>query len=154
MDVDRRVGAGIDLDGTLAYGYPDPASSPTVKHGADRPFLLFGTGGTGPNGGPQSHLTEPSWRMFWDNSTGWRRDLNLPNGRHYSFIDHQALIPWFQRFFPVPPELTANTIGSADPEAVLRALRTYVPAFFDQHLRQRPQYGVWRRPLAETAFIG
>ena len=153
MDVDRRVGAGIDLDGTLAYGYPDPASCPTVKHGTDRPFLLFGTGGTGPNGGSQSHLTEPSWRMFWDNSTGWRRDLNFPDGRHYSFIDHQVLIPWFQRFLPVPPELVANTIGSADPDAVLRALRTYIPAFFDQHLRQRPQDGVWRRALPETTFV-
>ncbi|TDD47580.1 lipase [Kribbella antibiotica] len=153
MDVDRRVHAGIDLDGTLAYGYSDPSQCPAVAHGTDRPFLLFGTGGTGPNGGPQNHHTEPSWRMFWANSTGWHRDLNLPNGRHYSFIDHQALIPWFQRFFPVPPELIANTIGSADPEAVLLALRTYIPAFFDQHLRQRPQYGVWSHPLPETTNI-
>ncbi|MFC9687429.1 alpha/beta hydrolase family protein [Kribbella sp. NPDC056951] len=153
MDVDRRVRAGIDLDGQLGYGYPDPASVPAVKHGTDRPFLLFGTGGTGPNGGPMTHHTEPSWRMFWENSTGWQRDLNLPNGRHYSFIDHQVLIPWFQRFFTVPPELIANTIGSADPAAVLRALRAYIPAFFDQHLRQRPQYGVWRHALPETTFI-
>jgi dienelactone hydrolase len=153
MDVDHRVRAGIDLDGTLGYGYPDPSRCPTVAHGTDRPFLLFGTGGTGPKGGPQTHHTEPSWKLFWENSTGWRHDLNLPKGRHYSFIDHQALIPWFQRFFTVPPELIANTIGTADPDAVLRALRTYIPAFFDQHLRQRPQYGVWRRTLPETILI-
>jgi len=140
MDVDRRVKAGIDMDGTLGYGYPDPAQSPTVAHGSDRPFLLMGAGGTGPNGGPQTHRTEPSWGLFWDNSTGWKRDLNVPDGQHYTFIDHQALIPWFQRFFTVPPELIANTVGTVDADRVLRSLRTYVPAFFDQHLRDRPSH--------------
>ena len=51
MDVDARVKAGIDMDGTLAYGYPNPADSPTVAHGTQRPFLLMGAGGTGPGGG-------------------------------------------------------------------------------------------------------
>ncbi len=138
MDVDRRVKAGIDMDGTLAYGYPDPADSPTVAHGTERPFLLMGAGGTGPEGGPQTHRTEPSWGLFWDHSSGWKRDLNVPRGQHYTFIDHQALIPWFQRFFTVPPELLATTIGTVDPERIQRSLRTYIPAFFDQHLRGRP----------------
>ncbi|MFK4083821.1 hypothetical protein ACI2LF_06925 [Kribbella sp. NPDC020789] len=52
-----------------------------------------------------------------------------------------------------PWALIANTIGSADPDAVLRALRAYIPAFFDQHLRHRPQHGIWRRALPGTAFI-
>ncbi|MEU4604689.1 hypothetical protein AB0F43_17035 [Kribbella sp. NPDC023972] len=138
MDVDRRVKAGIDMDGTLAYGYPDPGQCPTVAHGTDRPFLLMGAGGTGPNGAPQTHRTEPSWGLFWDHSTGWKRDLNVPDGRHYTFIDHQALIPWFQRFFTVPPELVANTVGTVDADRILRSLRSYIPAFFDQHLRDRP----------------
>jgi hypothetical protein len=77
--------------------------------------------------------------------------LKLPNGRHYSFVDYQALIPWFQRFFTVPPELIANTVGTADAGKVLRAIRTYVPAFFDQHLRQRPHD--WTHALPETRFI-
>ncbi|WP_433014077.1 alpha/beta hydrolase family protein [Kribbella sp. CA-294648] len=142
MDVDRRVKAGIDMDGTLAYGYPNPADSPTVAHGTQRPFLLLGAGGTGPDGGPLTHRTDPSWGLFWDNSSGWKRDLNVPNGQHYTFVDHQALIPWFQRFFTVPPELIANTIGTVDPDRILRSLRTYIPAFFDQHLRGRPS--AWR----------
>jgi hypothetical protein len=137
MDVDGRVKAGIDLDGTLGYGYPDGAASPTVQHGVDRPFLLMGAGGTGPDGGPQTHRTERSWGLFWDHSTGWKRDLNVPAGMHYTFIDHQALIPWFRRFFEVPPELLATTIGTVGPERILRALRSYLPAFFDQHLRGR-----------------
>jgi len=154
MDVDPRVRAGINMDGTLAYGYPNPADSPTVAHGTQRPFLLMGAGGTGPHGGPQTHLTEPSWGMYWNNSSGWKRDLNVPSGQHYTFIDHQVLIPWFQRFFAVPPELIANSIGTVDPERILRSLRTYIPAFFDQHLRGRP--GAWqnspRHP--DVTFVG
>ncbi|GAB2563401.1 alpha/beta hydrolase [Kribbella endophytica] len=142
MLVDRRVKAGIDLDGTLGYGYADPADCPVVAQGLDRPFLLLGAGGTGPNGGPQTHRTDPSWGLFWENSTGWKRDLNVPHGQHYTFIDHQALIPWFQRHFTVPPELIANSIGTVDPQRILKTLNTYIPAFFDQHLRGRP--GTWR----------
>jgi predicted dienelactone hydrolase len=142
MLVDRRVAAGIDLDGTLGYGYDDPADCPVVAQGLDRPFLLVGAGGTGPNGGPQTHRTDRSWGLFWDHSTGWKRDLNVPTGQHYTFIDHQVLIPWFQRFFTVPPELVANTIGTVDPRRILATLNTYLPAFFDQHLCDRP--GTWR----------
>ena len=104
----------------------------------------MGAGGTGPDGGPQTHRTGRSWGLFWDHSTGWKRDLNVPSGQHYSFIDHQALIPWFQRFFTVPPELVANTVGTVNPERILCSLRTYIPAFFDQHLRDRPSDKLWR----------
>ena len=146
---DPRIRAAIDMDGELGYGYDDPADCPTVAQGTTRPFLLMGSGAIGP--GPHDHRTDPSWGLFWDRSSGWKRDLNLPNGLHYSFVDYQALIPWFQRFFPVPPELIANTVGTADAGNVLRALRTYVPAFFDQHLRQRPSD--WSHALPETKFI-
>ncbi|TCC31731.1 alpha/beta hydrolase family protein [Kribbella speibonae] len=146
---DPRVRAAIDLDGELGYGYDDPADAPTVAQGTNRPFLLMGSGAIGP--GPHDHHTDPSWGLFWDHSSGWKRDLNLPNGRHYSFVDYQALIPWFQRFFTVPPELIANTIGTANTDQVLRAMRTYIPAFFDQHLRHRPYD--WTRALPETKFI-
>jgi dienelactone hydrolase len=148
---DPRVCAAIDLDAELGYGYDDPAEAPTVAQGTDRPFLLMGSGNTGP--GPHNHHVEPSWGLFWEHSSGWKRDLNLPNGRHYSFVDYQALIPWFQRFFTVPPELVANTIGTADPRRVLRAMGTYIPAFFDQHLRHRPRPGLWRHAMPETVFV-
>ncbi|TDO59781.1 putative dienelactone hydrolase [Kribbella sp. VKM Ac-2571] len=146
---DPRIRAAIDLDGELGYGYDDPADAPTVAKGTNRPFLLMGSGAIGP--GPHDHRTDPSWGLFWDHSSGWKRDLNVPNGRHYSFVDYQALIPWFQRFFIVPPDLIANTVGTANVDQVLRAMRTYIPAFFDQHLRHRPYD--WTRALPETRFI-
>lgn len=143
MDVDRRVAAGIDFDGSLGYGYSADDPAPVVRRGLDRPFLLMGAGATGPGGQAQTHRTEPSWGTFWENSTGWKRDLNVPAGMHYTFIDHQALIPWLDRFFEVPAELKATTIGTVDPVRILRSLRTYVPAFFDQHLRDRPRPHLW-----------
>jgi len=146
---DPRIRAAIDLDGELGYGYDDPADAPTVAKGTNRPFLLMGSGAIGP--GPHDHRTDPSWGLFWEHSSGWKRDLNLPNGRHYSFVDYQALIPWLQRFFTVPEELIANTIGTANTDQVLRAVRTYIPAFFDQHLRHRPSD--WTHALPETRFI-
>lgn len=146
---DPRIRAAIDLDAELGYGYDDPADAPTVAKGTNRPFLLMGSGAIGP--GPHDHRTDLSWGLFWDHSSGWKRDLNLPNGRHYSFVDYQALIPWFQRFFTVPEELIANTIGTANADQVLRAMRTYIPAFFDQHLRHRPSD--WTHALPETKFI-
>ncbi|MFC0624225.1 alpha/beta hydrolase family protein [Kribbella deserti] len=137
MDVDRRVKAGIDLDGTLGYGYTVDDPAPVVRNGLDRPFLLVGAGNTGSTGGPQTHLTEQSWGRFWQHSTGWKRDLNVGLGGHYTFIDHQVLIPWFGRFFTVPPELVANTVGSVDPDRIQRSLNAYLPGFFDLHLRGR-----------------
>ncbi|MFI5691989.1 alpha/beta hydrolase family protein [Kribbella sp. NPDC051586] len=148
---DPRIRAAIDLDGDLGYGYDDPADCPAVATGTDRPFLLMGSGNIGP--GPHDHHTDPSWALFWDHSTGWKRDLNLPNGRHYSFVDHQAIIPWLERYITVPPGLIANTVGTANAEKVLRAMRAYIPGFFDQHLRHRPDHGLWSRALPETAFI-
>ncbi len=69
---------------------PSPTATPTrptARRSRTAPTArscCFGAGGTGPNGGPQTHRTEPSWGLFWDNSTGWKRDLNVPHGQHYS----------------------------------------------------------------------
>jgi hypothetical protein len=126
---------------TLAYG--GSKHSRTGRGSSPR------SGAIGPC--PHDHRTDPSWGLFWDHSSGWKRDLDLPNGRHYSFVDYQALIPWFQRFFAVPPELITNTVGTANVDQVLRAVRTYIPAFFDQHLRHRPYD--WSHALPETKFI-
>ena len=49
------------------------------------------------------------------------------------------------------PELIEDTVGTADAGDVLRALRTYIPAFFDQHLRHRAHD--WNHALPETTFI-
>jgi platelet-activating factor acetylhydrolase isoform II len=141
MHADRRIRAGIDLDGTLGGGYTPDDPAPVVRDGLDRPFLLFGAGRTGPGGNqPQTHLTEPSWGRFWDASTGWKRDLNLPEGMHYSFIDHQVLLPWLERFLDLPQQEVEDAIGTARrPQRVASSVHAYMRAFFDLHLRGKPQ---------------
>jgi hypothetical protein len=141
MHADRRVRAGIDLDGTLGGGYTPDDPAPVVRDGLDRPFLLFGAGRTGPGGNqPQTHLTEPSWGRFWDASTGWKRDLNVPSGMHYSFTDHQVLLPWLDRFLDLRRDVVEDSIGTArHPHRVTRSVQDYVRAFFDLHLRGTPQ---------------
>ncbi|GAA2429219.1 lipase [Actinomadura vinacea] len=133
MRVDGRVDAGIDMDGTMQYAENDFV--PVAKQGLSRPFMLMGAA-TG--GSPQTHLTSPSWSSFWERSTGWKRDLNVPAGSHYTFTDLQAILPVLDERLDIPVEARRNFIGTVDPERVMTSQRAYVTAFFDRHLRNRP----------------
>ncbi|MEW2355943.1 lipase [Spirillospora sp. NPDC029432] len=133
MRTDRRVDAGIDMDGTLQYAENDLVRA--AEEGLARPFMLMGAA-TG--GEPQTHRTSPSWGSFWERSTGWKRDLNVPAGSHYTFTDLQAVLPALDERLDVPAGARRDFIGTVDPERVMRSQRAYVTAFFDRHLRGRP----------------
>ncbi|XVQ08573.1 alpha/beta hydrolase family protein [Spirillospora sp. CA-255316] len=133
MRVDRRVDAGIDLDGTMQYAENDFVR--VAEEGLPRPFMLMGAA-TG--GSPQTHLTSPSWRSFWERSTGWKRDLNVPAGGHYTFTDLQAVLPALDERLDIPAEARADFIGTVAPERIMTSQRAYIGAFFDRHLRDRP----------------
>ncbi|MEV5764438.1 lipase [Micromonospora sp. NPDC052213] len=135
MLADRRLDAGADLDGSMAYGRDDLGD--VAEHGLDRPFLLMGAGLVG--GRPYTHLDAPDWRSFWANSTGWKLDLYVPEGQHFTFTDHQVLLPQLDAAFPLPEGLVAGLIGTVDPDRIVTSQRAYLTAFFDQHLRQRPR---------------
>ncbi|CAM3768811.1 lipase [Kibdelosporangium persicum] len=130
MQVDRRVDAGINMDGWFSFGYNRP------ELGVDRPFMFMGAGSSPQQpplyGKPRTHLSEPDWRTFWDASTGWLLDLNFPAGRHYTFTDAQWLLP------KLGGDHT-GLIGTVDPAGAIDAQRAYIAAFFDEHLRKRPQ---------------
>jgi predicted dienelactone hydrolase len=130
MQSDRRVDAGINMDGWFSFGYNRP------ELGVDRPFMFMGAAsspGLPPLfGKPRTHLSEPDWNTFWRASTGWLLDLNVPAGRHYTYTDAQWLLPQLDGDH-------TGFIGTADPAAVTNAQRAYVTAFFDQHLKNRPQ---------------
>ncbi|WP_067821641.1 alpha/beta hydrolase family protein [Actinomadura kijaniata] len=132
MRVDRRLDAGIDMDGTLQYAEGDLVQ--VARTGLDRPFLLMGaaTGGT-----PQTHLTSPSWGSFWKRSTGWKRDLNAPAASHYSYTDVQAVLPALDERLDIPERDRAALIGTVDPRRMTASTRAYVTAFFDRTLRGR-----------------
>ncbi|WP_125726943.1 lipase [Kibdelosporangium aridum] len=130
MQVDRRVDAGINMDGWFSFGYNRP------ELGVDRPFMFMGAASS-PQlpplyGKPRTHLSEPDWQKFWQASTGWLLDLNIPTGRHYTYTDAQWLLPQLGGDH-------TGFLGTVDPVRAIDAQRAYVTAFFDQHLKGRPQ---------------
>ncbi|MEU4573163.1 alpha/beta hydrolase [Nonomuraea sp. NPDC023979] len=118
LAADRRLRAGIDVDGSVETVLP--------KAGLSRPFLLLGKPATFTPGQPGSAA---SWERVWAGLHGWKRWLLVTGAAHTSFTDLGVL---------------ADQIGFDDGSDIsgVRALaitRQYVAAFFDQHLRKKPQ---------------
>ncbi|MCQ6563392.1 alpha/beta hydrolase family protein [Paenibacillus mendelii] len=134
MYSDRRIDAGINMDGTLGY-LPDYLL-PVVQHGLNRPFMLLGMG-TNEDGQPDSHLTRADWKYFWEHSTGWKLDLNVPQGMHFTFTDYPAILPQLQEKLGLSDAFLERAIGTVDPTQIIATARAYFEAFFDLHLRHR-----------------
>ncbi|GAA1042299.1 lipase [Virgisporangium ochraceum] len=137
MLVDRRLDAGVDLDGSMAFSFGAGDFGEVVHRGLDRPFLLMGAGGA--DGVPHTHVHALDWRRFWERSTGWKRDLYVAAGEHFTFTDVQVLLPPIARAFALPDAAVTGAIGTVDPARIVAALRAYLAAFFDLHLRGRAQ---------------
>jgi dienelactone hydrolase len=132
MLADSRIRAGIDMDGSTAARIPD--------EGLARPFLFLGkqSNYTPGSGGAVTtrrdrHLRKGAvitWERDWKLLTGWKRWLVVVGAVHASFTDLALL---------------ADQTGIVDTGAGLSGARSlditraYVRAFFDQHLRGRPQ---------------
>ncbi|MFF7873994.1 alpha/beta hydrolase family protein [Streptomyces californicus] len=117
MAADRRVGAGVNMDGMFF----DPVSARGL---GGRPFLMLGTEpGHGPGGG------DTTWDEGWTRLDGFKRWLTVRDSGHFTFTD--------------TPEI-GEQLGIVDPGAPLSAARSttitraYVTGFFDRSLRGRP----------------
>ncbi|MEV0585683.1 alpha/beta hydrolase [Nonomuraea sp. NPDC050310] len=114
MTGDPRVRAGVNMDGTTYARIP--------KTGLARPVLFLGNPAHTPGG------RDLSWERDWKLLTGWKRWLVFSGGEHQSFTD-------------TPLMGTALGLSSTavltGPRAV-ELTRTYVTAFLDRHLRDRP----------------
>ncbi|MGW6441803.1 alpha/beta hydrolase family protein [Lentzea sp. NPDC055074] len=130
MLTDPRIDAGANLDGGM-----DPNSGQASARGADRPFLLMGGGTSGSDRHPHNHLHAPDWASFWANSTGWKRDVHLPEAEHASFTDAQVLLPQIDREHSLPADRLAAAIGTVDARRSLAVQRDYLAAFFGLHLK-------------------
>jgi dienelactone hydrolase len=118
MLADSRIRAGIDMDGATAAAIPD--------EGLSRPFLFLGKQS---NYTPGSGGAVTTWERDWKHLTGWKRWLLVAGAIHASFTDLALLA-----------EQIGIDIGAALPGSrSLDITRAYVRAFFDQHLRARPQ---------------
>lgn len=114
---DRRVRAGINMDG--AFWEKLPAGG--LK---GRPFMLLGTDDEVHRPGG----TDRTWDETWPGLNGWKRWLTVAGSHHGTFSDH----PVISEHFGVP--------GEPYPAARATAItRTYVSAFFDEHLRGTPR---------------
>jgi dienelactone hydrolase len=132
MLADSRIRAGIDMDGATAAPIPD--------HGLSRPFLFLGKQSSytpGSSGGAVTTLRDwkrlrgavITWERDWELLTGWKRWLVVAGAVHASFTDLALLA-----------DQNGIDIGTGLSGArSLDITRAYVRAFFDQHLRSRPQ---------------
>ncbi|MGA8942005.1 MAG: FtsX-like permease family protein [Thermoactinomyces sp.] len=136
MYEDNRVDAGINMDGTLGYMPNDPL--PVAKYGLNRPFMLMNAG-YNDDGEADSHLTAEDRRSFWENSGGWKLDISVPEGAHFTFTDYVALLPQLEHKFSISQQVIQKSIGTINPNQMISAQRNYIAAFFDLHLKGIPQ---------------
>ena len=118
MLADSRIRAGIDMDGSTHARIPD--------HGLSRPFLFLGKQSNYTPGGEGAVTT---WERDWKRLSGWKRWLVVAGAIHASFTDLGLLA-----------DQVGIDVGAGLPGArSLDITRAYVRAFFDQHLRSKPQ---------------
>jgi dienelactone hydrolase len=132
MLADSRIRAGIDMDGATCAPIPDD--------GLSRPFLFLGkqSNYTPGSGGAVTPGTRDwkllrgavtTWERDWRRLTGWKRWLLVAGAVHASFTDLALLAD------QVGIDIGAGIPGTRS----LEITRAYVRAFFDQHLRSKPQ---------------
>ena len=131
MLADARIRAGIDMDGSTA--------APIPGEGLARPFLFLGkqSNYTPGNGGAVTTLRDwkllrgavITWERDWELLTGWKRWLVVAGAVHASFTDLALLAD----------QTGIDTGAGLSGARSLDITRAYVRAFFDQHLRGRPQ---------------
>ena len=131
MLADPRIRAGIDMDGSTVAPIPD--------YGLSRPFLFLGSqsGYTPGSGGAATTLRDwkplksavATWERDWELLAGWKRWLVVAGAVHASFTDLGLLAD------RLGIDIGAGLSGARS----LDITRAYVRAFFDQHLRGRPQ---------------
>jgi dienelactone hydrolase len=118
MLADSRIRAGIDLDGATVAPIPD--------HGLSQPFLFLGKQS---NYTPGSGGAVTTWERDWKLLTGWKRWLLVAGTVHASFTDLGLLAD----------QSGIDTGAALSGARSLDITRAYVRAFFDQHLRSKPQ---------------
>jgi dienelactone hydrolase len=132
MLADSRIRAGVDMDGSTAARIPG--------EGLARPFLFLGkqsnyTPGNGDAVAPGTREWKLrrgaviTWERDWELLTGWKRWLVVAGAVHASFTDLALLAD----------QIGIDTGAGLSGARSLDITRAYVRAFFDQHLRGRPQ---------------
>src|SRR5260370_29436148 len=121
MLADSRIRADIDMDGATHAPIPDD--------GLSRPFLFLGKQSSYAPGTPGKKSAVITWERDWKLLTAWKRWLLVAGAMHASFTDLALLAD----------QAGIDTGAGLSGARSLDITRAYVRAFFDQHLRGRPQ---------------
>ncbi|WP_433442335.1 alpha/beta hydrolase family protein [Nonomuraea sp. CA-141351] len=113
---DTRVRAGLNMDGTTF--------APIPESGLSRPFLFLGAQAMHSPGGKDT-----TWDRDWVQLTGWKRWLVVAGAEHVSFTDTALLVE----------QLGVYRNRGLSGERAVEITRSHVRAFFDLHLRHKPQ---------------
>lgn len=132
MVADRRIRAGVNLDGTIHTDLP--------RRGLSRPFLLIGTAATHTPGSAD----DTSWKRNWPRLTGWKRWITVAGTQHSSFTD----------LHPLADRLGVDFGATIHGDRATEITRAYTGAFFDRTLRarHRPLLDGPARRFPEVAF--
>ncbi|GGD81064.1 alpha/beta hydrolase [Paenibacillus nasutitermitis] len=152
MYEDDRFDVGIDMDGTLGYMPDHPL--PVAEHGLDLPFMLMESGYTSDDE-LDSHLTREDRLSSWQQSTGWKYDIAIPKGMHYTFTNYQVLMPQIDSNLSLSPGIIQSSIGTANADEMLEAQITYVASFFELHLKGIAQeiFELKESPFEEVEIV-
>lgn len=134
MDGDSRIHAGMNMDGSLGYEEKSgQVTFPAAPNGLKRPILLL-------TADENTHRLSPSLKLFWSKTSGWKKEINIPKGEHFTFTDNQVFIPQIEQEIDLPKKVIRQSIGTTqNAQRVLTSTRMYITAFFDLHLQQKPQ---------------
>ena len=109
------------MDGATHAQIPDD--------GLSRPFLFLGKQSNYTPGTPGKKGAVITWERDWKLLTGWKRWLLVAGAIHASFTDLALLAD----------QIGIDTGAGLPGSRSLDITRAYVRAFFDQHLRSKPQ---------------
>ncbi|WP_223645768.1 hypothetical protein [Corallococcus sp. EGB] len=116
---DERFKAGLNMDGTF-HGDMDAE--------VHVPFLLMNSDGTG---------ADPTRATFFQKLRATGYEASIHGTGHFSFSDLAIALPLVRTYAPqvTGPDLG---LGSMDGARTVPLTATYLRAFFDKHLRDRP----------------
>ncbi|OKJ05311.1 alpha/beta hydrolase [Kitasatospora sp. CB01950] len=117
---DPRLRIGLDLDGGL-FGSPVP------DLGLDRPFLLL-----------TSLHDHDTWQRWREHHHAWGRQLYTRGAGHLSFTDLPHAAEPGHLADHLPADACTALLGTLTPARATELTRTYVRAFADHFLRDRP----------------
>jgi dienelactone hydrolase len=125
MNVDARIKAGVDMDGTFW--------TPQGQAGSNGALLLLGEQDLDP-------FQVTTWSEFWANQRGPKLELILLGSKHLTFTVFAPLLAQVALILGRPDCWVIEGIGTIDGDRAVAVERAYLNAWFGTYLRHRPSH--------------